>query len=122
MVKATYFTTWAIKGDHAIVVCLTPDDPTFEHGHNERHDEGWSSCHERFTLTSEGVECERYTDGSDCDGRMSTEAHYFCPFGKLAAIVPYDFRDNPDAAPFRTPDWAEVRKGQRDYSAEAMGY
>lgn len=116
------FVTGALSGDHDIIVTLSDASPTFAHGHSARTDEGWSSVHETFTLTDDGVMLESYTDGRDCDGRMSTHGEAFCPFDKLSAIVPWEYRDNPDAAPFRYPEWQELSRGQRDYSAEAAGY
>jgi len=82
-----------------------------------RTDEGWSSCTEVYTVSECGqfVECDAYTDGRDCDGRMSTEWHGFCPVSKLAA-VPAD-----EHGPAR-PEWTERSRGQRDYAAEAAGY
>jgi len=80
-------------------------------------DEGWSSATEVYTRTECGgfVELDFYSDGCDCDGRMSTESHEVCPVSDLEALP------GRDDLPAR-PKWQRVSNSQRDYTAEAMGY
>jgi hypothetical protein len=80
-------------------------------------DEGWSSEAEVYTYDAENgmITLDAYSDGRDCDGRLSTEWHGYC------LITGLDARPADEYGPAR-PVWQELRKGQRDYAAEAMGY
>ena len=66
-------------------------------------EEGWSSSSDQWWMDAEGiVHCENNTDGCDCDGRMST--HWEGVWN------------------MNTQQWERVSSGQRDYTAESMGY
>ena len=82
-----------------------------------RHEEGWSRSAEVFRISECGyfVESDVYTDGRDCDGRLSTEWHGRSRIDRLTAI-PAD-----QHGPAR-PRWEQISRGQRDYRAEAFGY
>lgn len=77
-------------------------------------DEGWHAEGETWRYECGVVLNEMWTDGVDCDGRLSTESEFVCPWTDLAAHV------TPDKV--GTPKWERASAGQRDYSAEAMGY
>ena len=93
------------------------DGETVTLDHVEDTDEGWSSVAEQYTYDrSTGVvDCSAYTDGRDCDGRMSTEWHGY------ALVDELDRMPADEYGPAR-PKWNQLRRGQRDYSAEAAGY
>ena len=109
----TFWTWWDERWQG---IRLVPGDTVTLHEAGQT-DEGWSSSTEVYTLSDCGwfVECAAYSDGRDCDGRLSTERHSVCHVSKLAALPAED--DMP-----ARPDWRSVGSGQRDYSAEAAGY
>ena len=94
-------------------------DQVLHHTYGGPTDEGWSRHTETWWLDSEqGTVVNQYEDdGADCDGRLSRSGTVVCPLDKLAA-----FKLDEDDAPGLLPEWKQVRSGQRDYSAEAMGY
>lgn len=99
-------------------VHLTQGGGTVELHRSERTEEGWSSATEIYEWPEwddEFIHCTVLTDGRDCDGRLSTEWKGICALDKLTAI-PADER-----GPAR-PGWEEQSRGQRDYTAESMGY
>ena len=92
----------------------------------EPHDEGWSYYAESWELSADGTTLylESYSEGADCDGRMSSGSKYH------ASAFIADWRPNihflqwtPDGytAPL-SPNWTEADAWQRDQFAEAMGY
>ena len=93
------------------------DGETVDLFYSEDTDEGWSSVGEEYAYDRANgvVECSIYTDGRDCDGRMATEWHGYALVDELT-FMPAD-----DHGPAR-PKWNQLRRGQRDYSAEAAGY
>jgi len=117
----TFWTWWDDRwtGVH-LALCGSPVRLS-RHGET---DEGWSSACEEYAYTmteddSAIVTCSAYTDGRDCDGRMSTEWHGYCRHADLASVRPIaSLRDGG----MPTPKWTELNSGQRDYTAEAEGY
>lgn len=78
-------------------------------------DEGWSSRGERWWVEDGVIHNDVATDGRDCDGRMSTHEEYHCPVElRHASFNEY--------TGYLMPAWERGKSGQRDYSAEAMGY
>lgn len=76
-------------------------------------EEGWHSEGETLEYRDGGIHCVAWTDGRDCDGRMSTERLLFCPLERLKAR---------EYEGLLLPDWERVSSSQRDYQAEAAGY
>ncbi len=79
--------------------------------------EGWSA--EGLSLSYDGGIVRRvdFTDGTDCDGRLSTTVETECDCGKLAG------RDvSLDGERWRLPQWEEVNSSQYDQFAEMAGY
>lgn len=115
-VGGAHVTVWVWHADRWQGLRLAPGESvTLSEG--GRTDEGWSRSDETYTRTEDGsvVLLDAYSDGVDCDGRLSTTWHGVCPVGDLGA-VPED-----DHGPAR-PRWTELSRRQRDYSAEAAGY
>jgi hypothetical protein len=79
-------------------------------------DEGWSAEGAGYSYDAERGIVSRYTwtDGVDCDGRLSGEEHATCVHDRLASFV------TPEG--LAVPDWQYGRCRQRDYAAEAAGY
>lgn len=107
-------------------VTLSVDSPKVEATSGGQHEEGWSRTWISWELEGDTVIYREYTDGRDCDGRMSTSSLYSCPVADLAKRDVYA-SGNAEASvdgplPFRAPDWTEGRRSQRDYSAESAGY
>jgi len=98
------------------------------------HEEGWSA--EGYTWSHEGdhLREEHFTDGCDCDGRLSTTTIRTCRLARLVEIEPYcetslDYTvmSELEAAweGVRWPDWQRQPfpgSYRRDYTAEAAGY
>ena len=99
-------------------------DPVRFH-HSTQHEEGWSSWSAEYKRSDCGwyVECSEYSDGTDCDGRMSTEWHGQCHVSKLASSrAVASLEPNDESEGLKLPEWTCASRGQRDYSAEAAGY
>lgn len=82
-------------------------------------DEGWSRTIIDWTY-EDGVVVENYSnEAMDCDGRLDHHCTRQCPVDRLRAFIP-----EPDSPMFYfgLPDWVRTRSGQRDYTAEMMGY
>jgi len=102
---------WINGGWVVLTVC---EGQPLTHHVCERHEEGWSSESNQWTLLNGTLYLETYTDGVDCDGRLSRSDQYMCPVHKA--------RDYLVSDGTRTPEWEVVSERQRDYSAESMGY
>jgi len=111
------FWAWpAGASDSPVKVTLRGDGARLEHTVGGQHDEGWWRQAAVFELESGIVERLIVDDGVDCDGRLTRHRSSYCTIDRLrAACNPY----RPDV-PF--PAWTDAESGQRDYSAEAMGY
>ena len=75
-------------------------------------DEGWSA--EGWTVSHEGdhVRLEWWSDGSDCEGRLSR--------GGVSVWDGETYRKGHDGT--FVPAWQAEGSHQRDYTAEAAGY
>ena len=72
-------------------------------------DEGWSSHEVTWTYNApREIAREYYSDGVDCDGRLSSCGE--------------NVWDGQELNEWGYPAWQDVSHSQRDYSAEAMGY
>jgi len=99
-------------------------------GHVWRDDEGWSSEFSAWEWDGAVLTQESGTDGTDCDGRLSTSYDSFCPLDKLRARQACDHVDLGWAQPIIEipipgvfyPEWTRGCQAQREYSAEAMNY
>ena len=83
------------------------------------HEEGWSAVYASWEREGGRVLFSHGSEGCDCDGRLSTEWD-----GELTVR---ELREDQQGKrePHEgmvCPPWREVRSGQRDYAAEAMGY
>ena len=95
-----------------------------------RHDEGWSSRGATWEWDGEVLTEQSGSDGTDCDGRLSTASESFCAFDKLRAVQAYDWHDFDYPLPqiklpvdgVFFPEWTRGKQSQRDYAAEAMNY
>lgn len=80
------------------------------------HEEGWSSRSEAYEIGDDGLlYCYRETDGTDCDGRLSTGEVYAC---KLSALAHHYNK----YARVWYPAWERVDSYRRDQYAELMNY
>jgi hypothetical protein len=89
---------------------------TIHHSHGGATDEGYSWEAVAYSFDGETVTCEWATQSRDCDGRMDRNGVTHCPADQLAA----GYRDDEFGVTY--PAWQQGESGQRDYSAEAMGY
>ena len=80
------------------------------------HDEGWSRTSISTELSEDGAIVNQLicSDGSDCDGRLSSFSNWHCPVEDIHKIKK---EGQPD-----TPDWRIGKCSQRDYAAESMNY
>ena len=84
-------------------------------------EETWKSCIEDRQVT-----CTRFSDGTDCDGRLTTTDRFVCPWEELkderrTMDVDVGLRSRHEAE-IQRPNWRRLDSWQRDYYAEAMGY
>lgn len=103
-----------------VPITLKPGQ-TLSWGAAWRHEEGWSSVSYVWSFDGEYVTQDYATDGRDCDGRLSTESVTECHVHHLRAHT-YTLNHADGERTYYAPKWETVRSGQRDYSAEAMGY
>lgn len=89
---------------------------TIHHSHGGATDEGYSWETVSYYFDGEIVTCAWCTDARDCDGRMTRNGITHCSIHELAC----GHRDDETGITF--PAWQHGENGQRDYSAEAMGY
>lgn len=108
--NARFWTYW--KGSW-VKLTLRPGE-SVAMSHHSRHEEGWSSTSEEYEHCGDHVRLTIENDGTDCDGRMSSEHVLVCPIDNLRARVGHDGT--------LIPEWERESSRQRDYSAEAMGY
>jgi hypothetical protein len=94
-----------------------------------RHEEGWSSGGQLWRHDGDRVTNESFSDGTDCDGRMSSSIENEALLTELAIeLKRSDWVSGPDGGliekPYTIirPNWTEVSHRQRDYAAEAAGY
>lgn len=102
-----------------VKITLRPGQ-SLEHGTFAYTDEGYTKESYRWSLAKDGSELLRewYQDGRDCDGRLSRSgedcldpsAPEFCNVEIVYGVQ------------FSYPRFNPISEGQRDYSAEAMGY
>ena len=84
-------------------------------------EETWKSCIEDRQVT-----CTRFSDGRDCDGRLTTEDQFVCSWEDLKADrstmdVDGGLRTSHEVE-IQRPTWKRLDSWQRDSFAEAMGY
>jgi hypothetical protein len=89
---------------------------TIRHHFYSLTDEGYTSEDEQWTFDGERVECEWYSDGRDCDGRLErfSESFFFAEDAQAGHV------DENEGIAF--PRWQRTVSSQRDHTAEAMGY
>lgn len=85
-------------------------------GHTEGGltEEGYSYSTSVYQFDGRYVFVAASDEARDCDGRISREAMYECAVGELGAGSAFDG--------VVYPAWNTVRRSQRDYTAESMGY
>lgn len=85
-------------------------------------DEGYSYAWERWTHEGDRVVRESGSQSCDCDGRLDEHWEGECLLEDLKAINQFAlYEEEADKGIYR-PEWKKISAGQRDYSAEAMGY
>ena len=70
------------------------------------------------------VTLDSYTESRDCDGRLDSSEHLYCPIEQLEDLDLHTLYPGQgyEGTP-RLPIWAKNRDGEfRDYAAEAAGY
>ncbi len=91
---------------------------TLRHYRSSRHDEGWTSESNEWTLDETGEELQRtvVSDGRDCDGRLTQGCTQFAIAGQR------DVYTEESGESYARPVWIDSKAWQRDSYAEAMGY
>lgn len=104
---------WVWYGDSMVKLTLRPDQ-SVSHHRGGTHDEGWRRSGDVWTHDGDRVTWERYTDGTDCDGRHGSERVMYCPLG--ASLKAEEAGDGT-----RVPDWSEKTHRVHDASAAEAG-
>lgn len=107
-------------GDKVYAVVLTNGKSISFHSHR-RTDEGYQSEKEVITLRDRVLKLRWWSDGRDCDGRLTQEGRSCCPVHRRASVRHRKY-GNEKPARDRFPKWEEGERSQRDESAERMGY
>ena len=93
-----------------------------------RTEEGWHAEGQEWSHPEPGlVENVCWSDGTDCDGRVSTNASFYCLTNQLqAGDTPGVYGSTRLEAPAWRgvvwPAWQSSGYRQRDYTAEDAGY
>jgi len=104
--------------DDVITVVLTPgEEKCFSGGGPD--EEGFHFWTERLTYDADegAVYRVEFSDGTDCDGRLTRTHKTRCLVSELAT-----YPCKVDGKEYKFPNWEHVTSGQRDYAAEAMNY
>jgi hypothetical protein len=89
--------------------------------HKSRTEEGWESLLVTYLLEDGVVYSDIETDGTDCDGRLSTQTRWTTT--DFASHVPYYEEDRTyNGKQILLPVWQKRDESQRDYQAEDAGY
>ena len=115
---------WAHLGESRgwVKVTLRPGQ-VLDHHMGGPDDEGWWAQGVYWHHEGDHVRREWYTDGADCDGRMSTGGEARCGLAELAALPAESRRWSGTTLVYPArPQWTPADKWQRDHAAEAMGY
>lgn len=84
-------------------------------------DEGWESESHRWAFDGVTVTQDWFSDGSDCDGRLSSGASVQANAEQRNSMTE-DYSGAPLPEGVRMTAWERVDCFQRDYQAEAAGY
>jgi hypothetical protein len=139
---------WSFENGAAVKLTIRDGHP-LRWAYSERTDEGYAAGGFEMYRVGDTVICETWSDGRDCDGRLSGSQRSECHVTRLAAHhvatcpechnlsthtglgaegeAPAEFCRACDARLDwnrceRFPDWNPISTSQRDYSAEAAGY
>lgn len=117
---------WVMVNLSPVKITLRPGQE-LSHYSQWQHDEGWASEYRAWTHNGDHVTVEHATDGTDCDGRLSTNSTWTAPLADLSGIEPggVDYISKLDAPAWQGvtwPNWQRSHASQRDYAAEAMNY
>ena len=91
------------------------DGQSLSWGRSGPTDEGWSSEWNRYSLSGVMLRLEYESDGSGCDGRLSSGGTTVTTLDKLTS----GFRDDDEVV---FPEWEHEDDHRRDYQAEDAGY
>jgi hypothetical protein len=78
---------------------------------SQQTDEGWHAEGVTYEFDGKRVTRSAFSDGTDCDGRLSRED-----------VSEWDCRTLHNRLEVPLPVWSDSKVSQRDYSAEAAGY
>ena len=106
--------------DGRIEILTMQPGETIERTFGGPDDEGYSRTWLTIKCADGRITVEEYTDGRDCDGRVTSHARYWCPFADLAAHRIEGCGEDLEGIPL--PKWQHGKSEQRDYAAEAAGY
>jgi hypothetical protein len=104
---------WYYVNGCDVLIKLRPGQ-CVQHVHGGPTDEGYSYTANVWRHDGCGVYREWTVNAQDCDGRIDRHGDDYCPLSELRCGAEVDGR--------WFPAWHKLRRGQRDYSAEAMGY
>jgi hypothetical protein len=135
---------WSFENGAAVKLTIR-EGQTLRWNYQEPTEEGWAAGGFEMYRVGDTVVCETWSDGRDCDGRLSGSQRSECHVSRLASHLVWtcpechnitthsDNREGEFSAvcracgaqlfkPERFPDWNPISTTQRDYSAEAAGY
>lgn len=113
---------WEWVNDGWVKITLKPDQK-LQHGTFSYTDEGWSSTLTEWYHDLDTVERSDFSDGVDCDGRISRSNESSCPIEYLKArdMSQVDGMEKENASIF-APEWEHGRGAVYDREAEKAGY
>ena len=110
---------WVWQNSGWVKLTLRPGESLTTGWWQQQTNEGWHQW--VVTWTYDGLVVRRISadESRGCDGRLDRYGEDECAQGRLHSWEScYREEGDPDGL----PDWQKVESGQRDYSAEAMGY
>ncbi len=106
---------WIWENGAQVRITLRPGAEPLRWATEQATDEGWSAEGSTYYLVGETVIHEYWTDGVDCDGRLSSSGRLECHKSRLSVR-------RIEGETHRAPEWESVDSSRRDYNAEAAGY
>lgn len=124
------FTDYHPFEDGKFLTIILKDGESFSLEHRQRTEEGWQQEVVSWELVEETVTKSWYSDGVDCDGRMEYSSNCACHISQLQKSPAWLYsewiegkgNENHYSSTIKVPEWENVRKHQRDHTAERMNY
>jgi hypothetical protein len=105
---------WIYQNNGAVLIKMKKGQ-SLAHFYSMRTDEGYNSGGNEWIFDGRTLTNNWWTDGRDCDGRISSSGECYCEADLLKSGY-------SDEAGIKYPRWRQGPSCQRDYQAELANY